>query len=297
MSDEAGSKFDQYFGLAKFLIGTVGLGLVTLQVNSRIQQREVDIKEIALSQENLSRYIELAIDKDLSKRRDFAQYFAHLSLSQGARDKWKAYVAFVDQEIERNKQSQEQASQGVDDIRSEIARKARQLESEKDASQREELTAELARLRDQLNVEKLRIAQLREELSGSSRDVQASESLRALVLGMDSPRKQERLNATRQLVDQYPGSPSAVEEALRLLSEPYLNELSANGRVNVLVYLVATEAAAWTPRLLRRWDAALETMKQRDEAKIAALGPLTRERLEKAARHIDGFRPVLEQGA
>jgi hypothetical protein len=37
-----------------------------------------------------------------------------------------------------------------------------------------------------------------------------------------------------------------------MLIEPYLYELSDNGRVNIFVYLDSTKAHAWTPVLYQR---------------------------------------------
>ena len=49
-----------------------------------------------------------------------------------------------------------------------------------------------------------------------------------------------------------PVSPPAVRLVLDMLIEPYLYELSDNGRVNIFVYLDSTMAHAWTPVLYQR---------------------------------------------
>jgi len=41
--------------------------------------------------------------------------------------------------------------------------------------------------------------------------------------------------------------------ALDMLIEPYLNELSNNERVNILVYLASTMAPAWIPVMFQHW--------------------------------------------
>ena len=51
----------------------------------------------------------------------------------------------------------------------------------------------------------------------------------------------------------YPESPPMVRLALDILTEPCLNELSDNGRVNIFVYLASIMEPAWTPVLFQRW--------------------------------------------
>ena len=201
-----------------------------------------------------------------------------------------SYVAFVESEISFNKQRQEDRSQDVEKLKVEVASLAEQLLTLDEPENRGRLSVELAATQERLNSAKAEIVQLREDLSGSRSVVLESDSVQALVWAMDSPVKQERLNATARLIAEHPESPQAVRLALDMLTEPYLNELSDHGRVNILVYLASTLAPAWTPGLLQRWDSTLENVERRHAQGIAQIGPVTRERIEAAKRNIDRLK-------
>ncbi len=108
-----------WIGFTKFLLGTFALGLVSILINYGIQDRqikineqirnsEIKLKETAQENENLSKYISLALDKDLTRRRDFAKYFASVSKTEDAKVRWKSYVKFVENEIDRNLKKQKE---------------------------------------------------------------------------------------------------------------------------------------------------------------------------------------------
>lgn len=110
-----------WLGFAKFLLGTFALGLVSIWINYGIQDRqikindkirssEIKLKETAQENENLSKYISLALDKDLTRRRDFAKYFASVSKTKekDAKLNWHSYVKFIEEEIDRNIKKQQE---------------------------------------------------------------------------------------------------------------------------------------------------------------------------------------------
>ena len=68
-----------WLGFTKFLLGTFALGLFSILINLQIRSSEITLKETSQENENLSKYISLALDKDLTRRRDFAKYFASVS--------------------------------------------------------------------------------------------------------------------------------------------------------------------------------------------------------------------------
>jgi len=80
--------------LIKFLLGTVVIGVLTLRVESSLQQREIEIKE----QELIGKFLEHALQQDIGIRRRFAQYFSTVTRSDDARKRWKDYFVVLDAE-------------------------------------------------------------------------------------------------------------------------------------------------------------------------------------------------------
>ena len=285
---------DRIIGIVKFLIGTAGLGIISTYINGQIQEREVQIKERAQSQENLSRYIELAIDKDLNKRRDLAKYFKHLSRTEDERERWGEYLSVVNEDIDKNKEQQEKKKAEAVELKLQAEKLTEQLLRVDESEDREKVTAELIYTQEQLSQAKSDIAQLRQELKAEPVALEGKKELLSLVRDMDSPIKQERLNATGGLIAEHNQSPQAVSLALDMLTEPYLNELSMNGRVNVIVFLSATKPSAWTPALLNRLSEILAHFESRHRKGIAQIGPTTRDRIDKLKAHISKIKPIIE---
>ena len=102
-----------WLGFTKFILGTVVLGFFSMTINAKIQDRqikinkeirksEIQLKDSAQENENLSKYIDIALDKDLTKRRDFAKYFESVSKLDETKSRWTSYVKFVEGEISNN---------------------------------------------------------------------------------------------------------------------------------------------------------------------------------------------------
>lgn len=90
-------RFELWLRLGQFLIGTVVLGLATAVVNWQIQTRQVEIQEI----EQLGKFVEHAIDENLTVRQRFADYFATVSQSETFRERWEMYKSKIDKELEK----------------------------------------------------------------------------------------------------------------------------------------------------------------------------------------------------
>ena len=110
--------------LGQFLIGTVVLGVATLAVNSQIQKREVEIKEM----EMLGKFVEHAINDNVAVRQRFANYFATVSRSEDFRDRWGKYKKKIDVEFQMReietaelKKQKEQEEKKAEELRQKLA--------------------------------------------------------------------------------------------------------------------------------------------------------------------------------
>jgi hypothetical protein len=92
-------KFDQLMAVAKFVIVTVGFGFVTLQINTEIQKREIEIKEL----DQMGKYVNIAVVENVGTRKRFADYFATVTRSEDLRALWKDYQRNVTKEYEDEK--------------------------------------------------------------------------------------------------------------------------------------------------------------------------------------------------
>jgi hypothetical protein len=105
----------------------------------------------------------------------------------------------------------------------------------------------------------------------------APDNLAALVRRLDDPSADVRLAAAGRLASVYVNSPQAIDAVIDLLSPRTLRGLSANGRLNVLVVLNATESSAWSDAQRREALFAL----QRIRTGGTAIGDATNEQMDK----------------
>lgn len=96
---------------SQFVVGTVGLGLVTTNINYHIQNREITIKE----QASVGQFVQQALQEDVGVRRRFSQYFATVTRSDEMRNRWSEYAKNVEIEFTetegKKKELQEKAKQ------------------------------------------------------------------------------------------------------------------------------------------------------------------------------------------
>jgi len=131
-------RFELWMKLGQFVIGTVVLGIATAAVNWQIQTRQVEIKEL----EQLGKFVEHALDENLTVRRRFADYFATVSQSDKFRERWTKYKEKIDAELLQ------------------VTNKARQIEKR----QQEELAEKLA-LKKQLQDTQVQVRVLQASLN------------------------------------------------------------------------------------------------------------------------------------
>ena len=111
-----------WLGFAKFILGGLVLGIFSTLINSRIQEKEIELKReesaqaLALVRQQeetrfVSTFVEQAIDKDLEKRRDLAEYFAFVSPTEAARGGWQDYLDAAEQRITASNELQTRIAQ------------------------------------------------------------------------------------------------------------------------------------------------------------------------------------------
>lgn len=113
--------------------------------------------------------------------------------------------------------------------------------------------------------------------------------LAALVKKMNDSGKADRINATKELVQQYRDDPVAVDLSVGMLEGNQLAQLSANGRINVLVFLAAASEAAWSPENIARAEKAIENISNRSNIG-SAIGPTTEKRLSQLSERLKELR-------
>lgn len=97
-----------------------------------------------------------------------------------------------------------------------------------------------------------------------------------LISRLTSSVATERLAAFDTLKSRYTGDTPAITYALDVLDPSRLSQLSADGRVNVLLFLSQTRPEAWSPAQITRADANLRAV---EESVRGTGGTLTLQRL------------------
>ena len=87
--------------------------------------------------------------------------------------------------------------------------------------------------------------------------------LAILLKQLNSHSERERRGTTNVLKDEYSSDPQAVEQALALLDESKVGELSPQGLINVLFFLNNTDDSAWTAESARKAEAAVAAIEKR----------------------------------
>lgn len=99
-----------WLGFAKFLVGTVALGILTAYINYQIQSRKLDLAQRKEEIASLGNYIKYALDKDIDKRIKFAHYFATLTISEDIGGHWRQYLQDLQNEARAELQSRVQTA-------------------------------------------------------------------------------------------------------------------------------------------------------------------------------------------
>ncbi len=111
-------------------------------------------------------------------------------------------------------------------------------------------------------------------------------ALQGLVAQMNDVVRQNRVGAVEKLIQTHRTNSAAVDQAIKLIEPPKLENLSASGRINVLVFLSNTEAAAWSPDLIRRATSAIHDIRDRSDRGVAVIGSQTEGSLKRLEAHL-----------
>jgi len=84
----------------KFWVGTVLIGIVSLIINSSIQNSKLEHERIKQDNEHLSKFVSYAISKDLEVRRDIAEYFSTMSYTKETQERWYNYLSSIDKLVD-----------------------------------------------------------------------------------------------------------------------------------------------------------------------------------------------------
>ena len=85
----------------------------------------------------------------------------------------------------------------------------------------------------------------------------------SLLRQMNSPLERERRGTTGVLKAEFSSDPQAVEQALAMLDESRIGDLSPQGLINVLFFLNNTDDSAWTAETAQKAEAALANIEKR----------------------------------
>lgn len=105
------------------------------------------------------------------------------------------------------------------------------------------------------------------------------------VLQMNDAVKVNRTGALQTLINKHRGNSAAVEQALLLIESPKLNELSASGRINVLMFLLSTDKIAWTQQSISKAERAIAQIRSRAKDGFV-IGVKTDDALKQLSAHI-----------
>jgi hypothetical protein len=86
-----------WLSFVRFLLGTIAIGIVSIAINAKFQEREITLKE----QEHLAKFVDTALTKDLGPRLLMAGYFAKVTQSSGLKEGWKAYLATLEDDFKK----------------------------------------------------------------------------------------------------------------------------------------------------------------------------------------------------
>ncbi len=132
-----------------------------------------------------------------------------------------------------------------------------------------------------------------DEAQSSGRSFEVQENIKgansiviaALISQLNGASKSERLSATDRLISQFSNSQPALTSALDVFSKEKIDMLTANGRINILVYLSNVEKDIWTDENRVKLKKAIKLMESRHKDNVSKIGPKTRKWINEAKRN------------
>lgn len=144
MSDEiALKKLEIWLNFIKFILGTFIIGLIVINVNSEIQQREITLKE----QNHLAQFTQEALKENVASRLLLAQYYANVTQSTALKEGWQSYLKIVQKEYNDKLK-----------LKKDAEKELTKLEEEKKAGQADENVEEL------ISIKRLKIDRVANQL-------------------------------------------------------------------------------------------------------------------------------------
>jgi len=104
-----------HFAFWKFILGSVVLGAATIIINWQIQDKKLEFENRNTENQFVAQFVDHALDQNLERRRDFAEYFTRLAPTEESRQRWENYRNFVEKRVQeaiaREKTVQEKEQQ------------------------------------------------------------------------------------------------------------------------------------------------------------------------------------------
>jgi hypothetical protein len=113
--DQSLEKLKEWLSFVKFFLGTFLIALIAAWVDSNIKDREMELQET----ESIGKFIQHALTAEVGSRRRFAEYFANVSRSDEARDRWNAYLIAINKEYDSTVVKQVELSKQVEQVKEE----------------------------------------------------------------------------------------------------------------------------------------------------------------------------------
>lgn len=129
-------RFQTLINFGQFFIGTFALGVITLLVNNKIQEREIEIKE----QDQIGTLVEKALDENVEARLRLARFYSSVTRSDAIRARWVDYRKELETEFSKLQDDAKKKQEEID-----IAKKnnASALEIEELKKERDDILDEI----------------------------------------------------------------------------------------------------------------------------------------------------------
>lgn len=115
-----------------------------------------------------------------------------------------------------------------------------------------------------------------------------SEDLEELLSGLDAPRKSDRSIAMKILIDDYLRNGNSVATAAEFLVGKKLDNLSANGRYNILYYLNSVDWSVIEKSAREKVNNRIISIENRNKNGKVSIGPKTQELIDGIKNDIGG---------
>lgn len=129
MNDE---RLKIWLGFAKFILGTVILGAVSVAINSKIQMREISLQE----QKQLSTFTADALNPNVTQRYLLANFFATVTQNTALKKGWQDYFEITKIEYDKLKVQEKETSKREKDLKDKLKKDQAKLKQVQTASEK-----------------------------------------------------------------------------------------------------------------------------------------------------------------